>query len=113
MTEWPATDGPCYKRNGEAQAPQETVRMDFPHENPAICLASEGVASLPDAALRQHVITLGKTGAGKSSTMRLLVEDLLNIERPVCVIDPKGDWWGIKLNRSGRGPGYPVIIFGG
>jgi hypothetical protein len=68
---------------------------------------------LPRAALKQHVITLGKTGAGKSSTMRLLVENLLSLDRPVCVIDPKGDWWGIKLNRSGRGPGYPVIIFGG
>jgi hypothetical protein len=61
----------------------------------------------------QHVIILGKTGAGKSSTMRLLVEDLVHFGRPVCVIDPKGDWWGIKLNRSGQGPGYPVIIFGG
>jgi len=32
---------------------------------------------LPDAALSQHIIILGKTGAGKSSTMRLLVEDLI------------------------------------
>ena len=68
---------------------------------------------LPDAALSQHIIILGKTGAGKSSTMRLLVEDLLDLDKPVCVIDPKGDWWGIKLNRRGQGPGYPVIIFGG
>jgi DNA helicase HerA-like ATPase len=64
---------------------------------------------LPDAALSQHVITLGKTGAGKSSTMRLLVEDLLDIDRPVCVIDPKGDWWGIKLNRSGVPAGVLAI----
>lgn len=46
---------------------------------------------LPDAALAQHVIILGKTGAGKSSTMRLLVENLLDLDKPVCVIDPKGD----------------------
>jgi type IV secretory pathway VirB4 component len=37
----------------------------------------------------QHVIILGKTGAGKSSTMRLLAEDLVHFGRPVCVIDPK------------------------
>jgi hypothetical protein len=36
----------------------------------------------------------------KSSTMRLLVEDLVRYGKPVCVIDPKDDWWGVKLNRS-------------
>lgn len=44
--------------------------------------------------------------------MRLQVEDLVRYGRPVCVFDPRGDWWGVKLNRSGQGPGYPVIIFG-
>ncbi len=37
---------------------------------------------LPAAALSQHVIILGKTGAGKSSTMRLLVEGLLTDAAP-------------------------------
>jgi uncharacterized protein len=68
---------------------------------------------LPTAALSQHVIILGKTGVGKSSTMRLLVEGLLTDGKPVCIIDPKGDWWGLKSSASGKQAGYPVIIFGG
>jgi uncharacterized protein len=65
--------------------------------------------------LPQRLIILRKTGA-KSSTMRLLEEDLVGASRPVCVIDPKGDWWGIKLNpgyaptrHSGRAASEPVI----
>jgi DNA helicase HerA-like ATPase len=56
---------------------------------------------------------LGKTRSGKSSVLRGLVEGILEREQPVCIVDPKGDWWGIKLARDGKRPGYPVVIFGG
>lgn len=68
---------------------------------------------IPNAALGQHIAVLGKTRSGKSSVMRGLVEGLLEREQPVCIVDPKGDWWGIKLARDGKRPGYPVVIFGG
>jgi hypothetical protein len=68
---------------------------------------------IPAGALNQHVIVLGKTRSGKSSKMRLLVEGLLDESKPVCIIDPKGDWWGLKSSADGRTAGYPVIIFGG
>lgn len=68
---------------------------------------------IPRAILEQHTAVLGKTRSGKSSAMRLLVEMLLTEGEPVCIVDPKGDWWGIKLARDGRGPGFPVVIFGG
>lgn len=68
---------------------------------------------IPKAALAQHVIVLGKTGVGKSSAMRLLVEGLLDDAKPLTIIDPKGDWWGIKSAADGKRPGYPVVIFGG
>lgn len=67
---------------------------------------------IPDAALRQHVIALGKTRSGKSSKMRLIIEHFLDQKIPVCIIDPKGDWWGIKLAADGKHPGYPLVIFG-
>lgn len=67
---------------------------------------------IPDAALVQHVIALGKTRSGKSSKMRLIVERFLDQKKPVCIIDPKGDWWGLKSSADGKKPGYPIIIFG-
>ena len=68
---------------------------------------------IPEKILQQHVAVLGKTRSGKSSVLRDLVEHLLRKRQPVCIIDPKGDWWGIKLAADGEGPGFPVAIFGG
>lgn len=67
---------------------------------------------IPEGALAQHAIILGKTGSGKSSKARLAVEHFLDKEVPVCVIDPKGDWWGLKSSADGKKAGYPIIIFG-
>lgn len=68
---------------------------------------------VPRAILKQHIAVLGKTRSGKSSVMRGLVEGLLDDHKPVCIIDPKGDWWGLKLKSDGKHPGFPVVIFGG
>lgn len=69
--------------------------------------------NIPTEILYQHVAVLGKTRSGKSSVMRGLVERLLDDSKPVCIVDPKGDWWGIKLAKDGKHKGYPVVIFGG
>lgn len=69
--------------------------------------------TVPASALTLHVILLGKTRSGKSSKARLIVEHCLEAGQPVGIIDPKGDWWGIKLAASGRSAGFPVVIFGG
>ena len=55
---------------------------------------------------------LGKTGAGKSSVLRYLVEHLLANQKRVCIVDPKGDHWGLKSSADGKSEGYPVIAFG-
>jgi hypothetical protein len=68
---------------------------------------------VPISILDQHTIALGKTGAGKSFALRSLVEMLLDSGKRVCVIDPKGDWWGIKSSADGKSPGYGLVIFGG
>lgn len=68
---------------------------------------------LPKEIFAQHIAVLGKTGSGKSSALRLMVEGLLDDKQPVCIIDPKGDWWGLKSSASGKSAGYPVVIFGG
>lgn len=67
---------------------------------------------IPDACLKQHIVTLGKTGAGKSSALRHLSEALLEAQKRVCVIDPKGDWHGLTSSADGKGEGFPVLMFG-
>lgn len=67
----------------------------------------------PKAVFDQHVIALGKTGAGKSSAIRYIVEHLLDHDHRVIVITPKADWWGLKLAADGKNAGYPVPVFGG
>jgi DNA helicase HerA-like ATPase len=69
--------------------------------------------TLPEAVLSQHMAVLGKTRSGKSSVMRLFVEHLLDRKERVCVIDPKGDWHGLRASADGKSAGYPVVIFGG
>lgn len=68
---------------------------------------------IPVKALEQHTIVLGKTGSGKSSALRLMVEDLLDRDERVVIVTAKSDWWGLKTSASGKRAGYPIVIFGG
>ena len=68
---------------------------------------------IPEAALGQHIAVLGKTGSGKTYTVRGIVENLLDRGARVCVIDPTGVWYGLRTLADGKRPGYPVAIFGG
>jgi hypothetical protein len=68
---------------------------------------------LPGEVLLQHMAILGKTGAGKTTTAKGIVEHLLDRRERVCIVDPTGVWWGLRLQRDGKTPAYPVVIFGG
>lgn len=63
---------------------------------------------IPAKSLEQNILVLGKTRSGKSSAMRSIVEPMLEDKpaQPPCIVDPKGDWWGLKS-------GYEIVIFGG
>lgn len=69
--------------------------------------------NIPDAALDQHIAILGKTGSGKTYAAKGVVERLLKARRQVCVIDPTGAWWGLRLAADGNTTGYGVILIGG
>lgn len=67
---------------------------------------------IPDAALNTASAIIGRTGAGKTYTAKGAVESLLEAGRRVCIVDPTGAWWGLRLLADGS-EGFPVIIFGG
>lgn len=75
---------------------------------------------IPPTALEKHLAILGTTGSGKSYTARGLVERLIHhtldqassLPR-VCILDPKGDWFGLRLDKDGKKAGEDFMIIGG
>lgn len=69
---------------------------------------------IPEAALAAHIAVLGKTGSGKTSTSKVIVEHLVAQGARVCILDPiKSDWWGLTSSADGKRPGLPFNILGG
>jgi len=60
-----------------------------------------------DAATRRMAI-LAMSGAGKSNAAVVLAEAMFDAGIPWVAIDPKGDWWGVRSSKSGKGPGLPI-----
>lgn len=70
------------------------------------------VTLYPEEALESHIGVLGKTGSGKSNSIKVIVERLMKLGDRVCIIDPTGTWWGLRLMPDGS-PGFQPTIFGG
>lgn len=69
---------------------------------------------IPEEILGQHTAIVGKTGAGKTSTEKLIVEHVYDAGFRVCVLDTiKSDWWGITSNHDGTKAGLDFKILGG
>lgn len=56
---------------------------------------------------------LATTGAGKTFLMRVIAEEALDAGQQVVILDPKGDFWGLRSSENGKEPGYPIPVFGG
>ena len=70
--------------------------------------------NLPKQSLENHIAILGKTGSGKTSTAKLVVERVVAEGARVCVLDPiKSDWWGMTSSADGKHAGLPFHILGG
>lgn len=73
---------------------------------------AEGL-SLPVEAVTQTIAILAKRRAGKSYTSRRFAEQLVKAGQQIVIVDPKGDWWGIRSAADGKSPGLPIVILGG
>ena len=69
--------------------------------------------ALPPDAITQSIALLAVRRAGKSNAAAVLAEEMHHAGLPWVVIDPKGDWWGLRSSADGTGPGLHIPIFGG
>jgi hypothetical protein len=68
---------------------------------------------LPLEAATRRLAILAMSGAGKSNVAVVLAEQMFAAGIPWVAIDPKGDWWGVRSSKDGKGPGLPIAILGG
>ncbi len=69
---------------------------------------------LPLSALDDRLAIVGTSGSGKTYAAKGLAERLMQGGGRVCIIDPLGVWWGLRMAADGRAPSpYPVVVFGG
>ena len=70
--------------------------------------------SVPAAdAVTQTFGILAVRGSGKSNTAAVMAEGMAKAKLPFVVIDPVGNWWGLRSSADGKGPGLSIPIFGG
>jgi hypothetical protein len=69
--------------------------------------------SLPLDFATEGVIVLGMRGSGKSNTEARFAEVEYAAGIPFVVVDPKGDWHGIRTSADGTKAGLAVPVFGG
>ena len=55
----------------------------------------------PKLVIGHHIAVLGATGSGKSYTVGVIIEELLDAGIPVVVIDPHGEYYGFAYSKDG------------
>jgi len=68
---------------------------------------------LPLDAVTQTFAFLARRGAGKTYGAGKLAEGMLGAGAQVVVLDPIGNWYGLRLAADGKGPGIAIPVFGG
>ena len=68
---------------------------------------------LPLDAITERLGFLGQSGSGKTYAAMRLAELMLEVGAQIIAVDPVGPWWGLRAAADGKGPGFPVHVFGG
>lgn len=69
--------------------------------------------SLPTDAVTQTFGCIGRKGAGKTYLAGVLAEQMLNIRAQIIVLDPVGNWWGLRVDADGKSKGKNIFVIGG
>ncbi len=69
--------------------------------------------SIPINVVTQKLSFIGRTGGGKTYAAQKLAEQLLDRQIQMVVLDPVGNWHGLRTSADGKGKGFPITIFGG
>lgn len=69
--------------------------------------------SLPIDAITQTMAAIGRKGSGKTYLSQMIAEQMLDAEAQVVVIDPVGNWWGLRVNEDGKTKGKEIFVIGG
>jgi hypothetical protein len=69
--------------------------------------------SLPIDAVTQTLAAIGRKGAGKTYLATMIAEQMLDAHAQVVVIDPVGNWWGLRVGADGRSKGKEIFVIGG
>lgn len=76
-------------------------------------LSLGGGFTVPIDFVTQTAAIVGTRGRGKTSTAKVLVEEIIAAGEQAVVIDTVGAWWGLRTSLDGTKPGLPVVVFGG
>ena len=68
---------------------------------------------LPTDAITQTFAQIGKRGAGKTYLASMIAEQMLDVEAQVIIMDPIGNWWGLRVDVDGKSKGKDIFIIGG
>jgi len=75
--------------------------------------AARGGFVLPVETATETLAILAKKRTGKSNTAVVMAEEMFTAGVQWVAVDPKGDWYGMRANFDGTGPGLPIPVFGG
>lgn len=69
--------------------------------------------SLPINAVTQTMAMIGRKGAGKTYLASMIAEQMLDTGSQVIVVDPVGNWWGLRVDADGKSKGKEIFVIGG
>ncbi len=72
-----------------------------------------GGVKLPLDTVVQRKSIIAKNRVGKSNLACVYVEEAHKHSVQSIVLDPKGDWYGIRSSADGKGNGLPFLVMGG